>query len=137
MWQVREELGELLCGEPQCEKIDTGGYKVITTLDYRMQRIVEKWVYAAAIIPNVTNPTPSSRPAGSRAAQWAWIKGLRGHNIHNAASGVVDYRTGEVLAYIGLRVVHGQGQQEVPAPVRRPRRRLAPARVVDQAARAT
>ena len=33
------------------------------------------------------------------------------------------------------RELHRQGQQEVPAPVRRPRRRLAPARFVDQAAR--
>ena len=37
----------------------------------------------------------------------------------------------------GLGVVHRQGQQEVPAPVRRPRGRVAPARLVDQAARCT
>ena len=101
VWQVRSELGEILCGEPQCEKIDTGGYQVYTTLDYRMQRIVEKWVYAAALIPNSKNPDLLLKQRGIPRSEWAWIKGLRGHNIHNAAAGVMDYRTGEILAYMG------------------------------------
>ena len=33
--------------------------------------------------------------------EWGWILALRGHNIHNAAGAVLDYRTGEVLAYGG------------------------------------
>ena len=28
VWQVRDELGQILCGDTQCEKIDTGGYQV-------------------------------------------------------------------------------------------------------------
>ncbi len=106
----------------QCEKIDTGGYTVITSLDYKMQRITEKWVYAAAIIPNSKNPDTQLKDRQIPRREWSWIKDLRGHNIHNAAAGVIDYRTGEVLAYAGLGVVHGQGQQEDPAAVRRPRR---------------
>ena len=90
VWQVREELGELLCGEPQCEKIDTGGYQVITSLDYRMQRIVEKWVYAAAIVPNTNNPDQLLKNRQIPRSEWSWIKALRGHNIHNAAAGVMD-----------------------------------------------
>ena len=35
------------------------------------------------------------------AREWGWILNLRGRNIHNAASAVMDYRTGEVLAYVG------------------------------------
>ena len=35
------------------------------------------------------------------AKDWGWILGLRGKNIHNAASAVIDYRTGEVLAVAG------------------------------------
>ena len=101
VWQVRSELGDILCGSSQCEKIDTGGYRVVTTLDYRMQRIVEKWVYAAAIIPNGKDPDAALKARGIPRSEWSWIKSLRGHNIHNAASGVVDYRTGEVLAYAG------------------------------------
>jgi membrane peptidoglycan carboxypeptidase len=101
VWQVRSELGEILCGEPECDKIDTGGYQVYTTLDYRMQRIVEKWVYAAALIPNSKNPDQLLKQRGIPGREWSWIKGLRGHNIHNAAAGVMDYRTGEILAYMG------------------------------------
>ena len=100
-----------------------------------MQRIVEKWVYAAAIAPNAANPDTMLKNRGIPRSEWSWIKALRGHNIHNAAAGVMDYRTGEVLAYAGSASYTAQGQQEVPAPVRRPVRRLAPARIVDQAAR--
>ncbi len=113
VWQVREELGQLLCGEAQCEKIDTGGYKVISTLDYRMQRIVEKWVYAAAIIPNAKSPDAMLKARGIPRSEWSWIKGLRGHNIHNAAGGVMDYRRGEVLAYAGSASYTAKGTKKM------------------------
>ena len=135
VWQVRDELGEILCGDAtRCEKIDTGGYTVRTTLDYRMQRIVEKWVYAAAIVPNSRKPTTILKNREIPRSEWGWITGLAGHNLHNAAAGrrrLPDRRGPRLL---GVRVLHGQGQQEVPAPVRRPVRRLSPARLVDQAA---
>jgi len=103
VWQVRDELGQVLCGSSAdtCEKIDTGGYTVFTTLDYGMQRTVEKWVYAAAVIPNSRNPDKVLKDRAIPRREWSWIKALRGHNIHNAAAGVVDYRTGEILAYTG------------------------------------
>ncbi len=113
VWKVRDELGQLLCGESQCEKIDTGGYTVITSLDYRMQRIVEKWVYAAAIIPNSKNPDQLLKNRGIQHSEWAWIKDLGGHNIHNAAAGVVDYRTGEVLAYAGSASYTAKGTKKM------------------------
>ena len=73
---------------PTARKVDTGGYKVITTLDYNMQKTAEKWVYAAARAPNAKDPSailasrkiPASPPR-------SWILGLRGHNINNAAAG--------------------------------------------------
>ena len=103
VWQVRDELGQILCGTSadECEKIDKGGYRVLSTLDYRMQRIVEKWVHAAAVIPNVKNPDKTLKDREIPRREWSWIKGLRGHNIHNAAAGVLDYRKGEILAYAG------------------------------------
>jgi membrane peptidoglycan carboxypeptidase len=113
VWQVRSELGQLLCGQPQCEKIDTGGYKVITTLDYKMQRIAEKWVYAAAMIPNGKNPDQELKARQIPRKEWSWIKGLRGHNIHNAAAGVVDYRTGEILAYAGSASYTAKGSKKM------------------------
>jgi len=100
-WKVHDELGQLLCDRDDCERVDTGGYTVITTLDYRMQRIAEKWVHAAAIISNGKNADAVLKARGIPRSEWAWIKGLRGHNIHNAAAGIVDYRTGDVLAYAG------------------------------------
>jgi len=66
-----------------------------------MQRITEKWVYAAAVIPNSRRPEAALKARGIPRHEWAWIRHLRGHNIHNAAAGVIDYRTGEVLAYAG------------------------------------
>lgn len=113
VWKVRDELGQLLCGESQCEKIDTGGYTVITSLDYRMQRIVEKWVYAAAIIPNSNNQNQLLKNRQIPRSEWDWIKGLSGHNLHNAAAGVVDYRTGEILAYAGSASYTAKGSKKM------------------------
>jgi membrane peptidoglycan carboxypeptidase len=101
VWQVRDELGSILCGDPNCQKIDTGGFTVVTTLNWTMQRTVEKWLYAAAIIPNGGSQVARLKSHSIPASEWSWIRGLSGHNIHNAAAGVVDYRTGEVLAYGG------------------------------------
>ena len=61
----------------ECEKIDTGGYQVTTTLDYRMQRIVEKWVYAAAIVPNSRRTHDKIlKNRGIPRSEWGWILGL-------------------------------------------------------------
>ncbi len=45
-------------------------------------------------------------------SQWRWILGLRGHNIHNAAAGVIDYRTGQVLAYVGSASYTSKGSRK-------------------------
>jgi len=112
VWQVREELSQLICGEAQCEKIDSAGYTVTTTLDYRMQRITEKWAHAAAIIPNAKDPRALLKARGIPKSQWSWILDLRGHNIHNDAAGVMDYRTGEVLAYAGSASYTSKGNKK-------------------------
>ncbi len=108
VWQVRSELGGILCGKENrdaCDKIDTDGYTVITTLDYRMQRIVEKWLFAAARGPNSKSPAAVYRamkiPTRMYDSSGDWLRQLRNRNIHNAAGAIVDYRTGEVLAYSG------------------------------------
>ena len=84
----------------------------MTTLDYRMQRIVEKWVYAAAIVPNSGRPTTILKNRQIPRSEWNWILGLAGHNLHNAAAGVVDYRTGEVLAYMGSASYTSKGNKK-------------------------
>jgi membrane peptidoglycan carboxypeptidase len=85
----------------QCEKIDTGGYHVTTTLDLKMQSTVQKWLYAAAYAPNHSGTTTVLKALKIPKGDWGWLQNLRGKNIHNAASAVEDYRTGEILAYAG------------------------------------
>jgi penicillin-binding protein 1A len=117
---VRQQLAELLCGSgatlDECSKVDTGGYKVITTLDATMQKSAERWLRAYVICPNQANlqadidclaavgvtatgdPYDYSRIIGPSSTS---TTGLRNSNIHNGALIALDYRTGQVLAYAG------------------------------------
>ncbi len=101
VWQVRHQLGTILCPTTPdtCEKVDTGGYKVITTLDYRLQSIAEKWVKAAGIAPNQKDTAAYLKSINVPYQQW--IRNLKGRGIYNAALGAIDYRTGDVVAYVG------------------------------------
>ena len=113
VWQVRRELGQMFCPDTptDCPKVDTAGYKVITTLDYTMQKAAEKWVYVAARAPNSKDPsailTSRKIPRSAR----SWILALRGHNINNAAAAVEDYRTGQILAYVGSASYTSKGNK--------------------------
>src|SRR6185503_15459656 len=83
--------------------IETGGYTVITSLDWRAQTLAEKWLSAAVIAPNLkraaANKLLTSLKIGS--GDKTWINALRGKDLHNAALVTIDYRTGDVLAYAG------------------------------------
>ncbi|HSO28294.1 MAG TPA: transglycosylase domain-containing protein [Candidatus Sulfomarinibacteraceae bacterium] len=113
VWQVRSQLGAILCGEDNadtCEKVDTGGYRIVTTLDWRMQQIVDKWLLAAARSPNLSNPERSLEALKIPESEWPWLLKLKDRNINNAAAAVVDYRTGEVLAYAGSAGYYAIGE---------------------------
>ncbi len=114
VWKVREALAAILCpGKPgDCPQVDTGGYRVTTTLDWKMQQKVEKWVYAAARAPNAKDPRAVLRLKKIPAKDWNWILALRGRNINNAAAGVIDYRTGEILAYAGSASYTSKGNKK-------------------------
>jgi membrane peptidoglycan carboxypeptidase len=104
VWQVRADLAHILCPGQQvdaCEKIDTGGYHVTTTLDMSMQGTTEKWVYAAARAPNLKGTDTILKNLKIPSSDYKWLRNLRGKNIHNGAAAVIDYRTGQVLAYVG------------------------------------
>lgn len=98
--QVRAELTSIV---GSTSAVDSGGYRVITTLDWNAQQLAEKWLTAAVIVPHL--------PAGQRdgllkqlgvpTADWPWIAYLVGKNIHDGALVALDYRTGDVLAYVG------------------------------------
>jgi membrane peptidoglycan carboxypeptidase len=107
VWQVREQLGALLCGvesKEACEQVDTGGYQVTTTLNYDMQQQVEKWLYIAARIPQAATLNQAKAQLKQQAvpeSDWSWILNFRGKNINNDAGVAIDYRTGQILAYGG------------------------------------
>jgi Membrane carboxypeptidase (penicillin-binding protein) len=103
VWQVRRQLGEIFCPQTpdNCPQVDAAGYKVTTTLDWNIQKVAEKWVYVAARAPNAKDPAAVLTARKIPKAAQSWILGLRGHNVNNAAAAVIDYRTGEVLAYVG------------------------------------
>jgi membrane peptidoglycan carboxypeptidase len=104
VWQVRKELGKIVCGADTaegCEKLDTGGYHVTTTLDWTMQQTVDKWLYVAARTTHVKDPTTSWTKLKIPKADWSWLTNLRTKRIYNDAAGVLDYRTGQVLAVGG------------------------------------
>jgi membrane peptidoglycan carboxypeptidase len=107
VWQVRHDLGALLCGADQadsCEAVDTGGYQVTSTLNWTYQQVVDKWVYIAGRAPLAKTSDGTRKilkDLGVKASDYSWILGLRGKDIHNAAGSIIDYRTGQVLATSG------------------------------------
>jgi membrane peptidoglycan carboxypeptidase len=122
---VRQQLADLLCSpgtDPaDCELVDTGGYKVITTLDVSMQATAEKWLKAYVFGPNqatladdITYLANLGITAKSDSYDYyriiggAGFTGLRSGNIHNSALIAVDYRTGQVLAYAGSADFYGK-----------------------------
>jgi membrane peptidoglycan carboxypeptidase len=115
VWQIRKQLGEMLCGAENaetCEEVDTGGYQIITSLDWEKQQVVEKWMYAAARVTHFKNPNAVWRSLGIPEADLTWLRNLRSANIHNGAAGVMDYRTGQVLAYTGSARYYAEGNKQ-------------------------
>ncbi|HEU4674017.1 MAG TPA: transglycosylase domain-containing protein [Candidatus Limnocylindrales bacterium] len=100
MWQVRDQLIHIL---GSADKVDTGGYRVTTTLDMRGQQLAEKYVAAAAIAPNLgaRRRTRLLDTLHIRKADRAWLARLTGKDVHNAALVAIDYTSGDVLAYVG------------------------------------
>jgi penicillin-binding protein 1A len=132
---VRQQLAVLLCGPDtsadDCAAVDTGGYKVVTTLDVDKQGVAEKWLKAYVFGPNqgsvaadtaylaalgITPKTDNydfSRIIGPSSTSKV---GLRNGNIHNAALIAVDYRTGQVLTYAGSADFYGKTVKDPSRP---------------------
>ena len=99
-WQVRDQLEQMLGG---ATAVDTGGYKVITSLDWSAQLLAERDVAAAAIAPNLKSSAAAALLTELKVpkADQQWISNLRGKDLHNGLLVAVDYRHGDVLAYVG------------------------------------
>jgi membrane peptidoglycan carboxypeptidase len=102
VWAVRDELADKVCGvgTPTCKALENGGLRVTTTLDTNIQKIAEKWVQAAAIVPHAKNPTAAAKALGFKKLE-PWMANLRSKSLHNGALVAYDYQTGELIAYVG------------------------------------
>jgi peptidoglycan glycosyltransferase len=102
VWAVRDELAQRLCGEdtPTCDALERGGLRVTTTLDTNLQKIAEKWVRAAVIIPHSKDPAAAAKAAGFKKLE-PWMANLRNKDLRNGALVALDYQTGELVAYVG------------------------------------
>ena len=100
MWQVRKQLESIL---GSADAVETGGYRVITTLDWRAQQLAERSVAAAVVAPNLKRARAERLLDNLKIgrADRGWINALRGKDLHNAALVAIDYRTGDVRAYVG------------------------------------
>ncbi len=103
VWAVQKELSTKLCGEVDgsCQALEAGGLRITTTLDARLQAIAEKWVKAAAVVPNSKNPEALARTLKIPGGYTSWMKNLRGKDIKNGAIVALDYQTGQLIAYVG------------------------------------
>ena len=111
--QVRSELGKIICGAEaanNCPAVDTGGFRVTTTLDWRLQKMAEKWVEAGARAPNTKDTAGYLKRLGI--PYQSWIRNLKGRGINNAALAAVDYRTGQVYAYAGSAGFYLKGNRK-------------------------
>jgi membrane peptidoglycan carboxypeptidase len=103
VYAVRREAGELLEGE---DLLDTGGLRVVTTLDYEgYQMTAEKWARVAYDMDRLSDEELAEKYGE---AALAWIAQLQGRNINNDAIVTVNYRTGAVLAYVGSANFYGE-----------------------------
>jgi membrane peptidoglycan carboxypeptidase len=107
VYAVRREAGELLEGE---ELLDTGGLRIVTTLDYEgYQTTAEKWARIGYDMDRLTDEELIAT-YGEEAMEW--IRQQQGRNINNDAIVTVNYRTGAVLAYVGSANFEGEVTDE-------------------------
>ncbi len=116
VWAVRDELADRLCGTdtPSCTELELGGLRVITTLDSELQKIAEKWVKAAAVVPRQDNPAAAAKALGFKKLE-PWMKNLEGKKLRNSALVALDYQTGELVAYVGSADYYGRSTRAFQA----------------------
>lgn len=99
VWAMKADLDLLLSDR---EPAETGGYRIITTLDMEAQSLGEKFIEAATILPQMDAVEYDQAIEGRNLRQdREWIDPLRGMGIHNGAMSALDYKTGDILAYVG------------------------------------
>ncbi len=99
---VEAALKELVLILGDRDPYNVGGYKVTTTLDWKAQQLGEKFIYAGAVVPNLLGSQYSNAIRKNKLGRDAgWIANLRGLGLRNGGMVALDYRTGDILAYVG------------------------------------
>jgi membrane peptidoglycan carboxypeptidase len=101
IWALRDELAIKLCGPDAdtCPQLEQGGLHVISSLDWDLQQVAEKWVTAAVFLPHDADPEAYAAQLGVPFEPW--MRKLENLEVNNGAMIALDYQTGEVLAYVG------------------------------------
>ncbi|HEV8516341.1 MAG TPA: transglycosylase domain-containing protein [Candidatus Limnocylindrales bacterium] len=101
VWAVRRQLAQEICGDgvETCPELERGGLRIITTLDWRLQRIAEKWVEAATLLPHSEDPEAYAQRLGLEYE--SWMGNLRDKDLYNGTLAALDWRRGEIVAYVG------------------------------------
>jgi membrane peptidoglycan carboxypeptidase len=90
-FRVQREMVRILtaAGVPDPEQaVRTGGYQVITTMDYPLQQVAKSEVVR-------------------------WVRALADKNVHNGALVAIDSATGEIIAYVGSVDYYNQDDKRV------------------------
>ncbi len=104
---VRDELTKALCdGESTCAQLEQGGYRITTTLDWKVQQVAQKWVAVATLAPHQTNPRAYAKARG--VPYQPWMARLQNNQVWNGALSAIDYQTGEIIAYVGSADFYGK-----------------------------
>jgi membrane peptidoglycan carboxypeptidase len=99
VWAMKSQLDQILSDRDPAE---TGGYRVITSLDLNAQKQAERFITAGTIVPHLHgaafNKAIHQYNLGN---DRSWINFLRDKGIYDGAMTALDYKTGDVLAYVG------------------------------------
>ena len=107
VWYVRDQLTAALCdGETTCAALEQGGLRVVTTLDWNVQKVAQKWVAVAALAPHQANPKAYAKARG--VTYQPWMRALENNQVWNGALSAIDYQTGEIIAYVGSADYYGK-----------------------------
>ncbi len=107
VWYVRQQLTAALCPEATtCKPLEQGGLRIVTTLDWNVQKVAQKWVAVAALAPHQDNPRSYARARG--VTYQPWMRALENNQVWNGALSAIDYETGEIIAYVGSADYYGK-----------------------------
>jgi penicillin-binding protein 1A len=94
-----KEVNEILGND--YDPIDVGGYKITTTLDWKAQTLGQDLIWAGAVAPHlpITEMYAGLRKRGL-SGESSWVARLRPLGVYSGALVAMDYRTGDLLAYV-------------------------------------